>query len=402
MYITEPEKKLPIAEEFDVLVAGGGVAGMAAALAAAEKGAKVCLCEKEFALGGLATLGLVVYYLPICDGEGTQVSFSIAEELLKLSIKHGNYDISKNPWLSGGSDEDKKKKRYVCDYNPYMFAYLAEELLVKAGVRIFYGASVCATQVSDGKIEYVILESKSGRQAVKVKSVVDATGDADVCVFAGEDTQKYSKGNMQAAWYYSVQNGKNKLRMQGALDKPIEGSDEVKPFDYPNFSGLDAWENSNIAIDAHSRILSDFLKHKADNAENELTIVPTILQVRMTRRLVGASEIKKEQMFTHFENSVGMIANWRKNGEVYEIPFDCLHGKKVKNLITAGRCISADDEMWDLTRVIPACAVTGQAAGTAAAITDDFTNIDIKELQAALSNRGVKLCLGDVYAKFAK
>ena len=126
------------------------------------------------------------------------------------------------------------------------------------------------------------------------------------------------------------------------------------------------------------------------------------LQVRMTRKLVGANEIKKAQMFTHFENSIGMISSWRKDGEVYEIPFNCLHGKKIKNLAVAGRCISADEEMWDLTRVIPACAVTGQAAGTAAAISSDFVNIDIKELQSALENRGVKLCLGDVYPKMKK
>lgn len=89
MYITEPEREIPVIGEYDVAVCGGGVAGVAAALAAARHGAKVLLIEKQFALGGLATLGLVTVYLPLCDGLGKQVSFGIAEELLRVSIGHG-------------------------------------------------------------------------------------------------------------------------------------------------------------------------------------------------------------------------------------------------------------------------------------------------------------------------
>ena len=92
-----------------------------------------------------------------------------------------------------------------------------------------------------------------------------------------------------------------------------------------------------------------------------------------------------------FADSVGLISNWKKRGPAYAIPFRALHGPFVKNLITAGRCISATDSMWDVTRVIPACAVTGQAAGTAAAMTDDFTTIDMEALQKHLANSGVKL-----------
>jgi len=76
--------------ETDVVVAGGGVAGVAAALAAARSGVKVMLLERSFMLGGLATAGLVTIYLPLCDGEGRQVSFGLSEELLKLSIEHGH------------------------------------------------------------------------------------------------------------------------------------------------------------------------------------------------------------------------------------------------------------------------------------------------------------------------
>lgn len=86
-----------------------------------------------------------------------------------------------------------------------------------------------------------------------------------------------------------------------------------------------------------------------------------------------------------------MVSDWRKRGPVYEVPFRTLYSKTIKNLITAGRCTSVTDSMWDIMRVIPCCAVTGQAAGTAAALTDDFSTLDISALQAALTTDGVVL-----------
>ena len=89
-----------------------------------------------------------------------------------------------------------------------------------------------------------------------------------------------------------------------------------------------------------------------------------------------------------FEDSIGMIGNWKKRGPIYEVTFRALYSSKVRNLITAGRNISANDAMWDVTRVIPACAVTGEAAGIAAAMTDDFTVLETKKLQSKLVQAG--------------
>ena len=93
--------------ECDVLVAGGGVAGIASAMAAAREGAKVILLDRSYVLGGLATSGLVTIYLPLCDGVGHQVSFGIAEELLRLSIEHGDEGRYPAAWLDGGTPEEK-------------------------------------------------------------------------------------------------------------------------------------------------------------------------------------------------------------------------------------------------------------------------------------------------------
>ena len=194
-FITENERRIPVAAETQVLVAGGGIAGVAAALSAARNGAKTMLIEREFALGGMATLGLITIYLPLCDGMGHQVVYGIGEELLKLSISLGAEADYPTAWLDGGSLEERGKERYRVRYNAQLFALLAERLLRDAGVEIVYGTVVCGVETQDGRIKNVIVENKSGRSAIKVKTVVDCSGDADVCRLAGEETLVNPDGN---------------------------------------------------------------------------------------------------------------------------------------------------------------------------------------------------------------
>jgi glycine/D-amino acid oxidase-like deaminating enzyme len=171
-YITEQPKKIPVRGEYDVVVAGGGFAGISAALSAARNGAKTLLIEKQFALGGLATLGLITIYLPLCDGCGRQVSFGIAEELFRLSILHGYEDGKENveAWINGSDPEARKQHRFRVRFNAAMFAILAEQKLLETGVEILYGTSVCDTLVEEGSVKALFIESKSGREAVMAKS----------------------------------------------------------------------------------------------------------------------------------------------------------------------------------------------------------------------------------------
>ena len=93
---------------------------------------------------------------------------------------------------------------------------------------------------------------------------------------------------------------------------------------------------------------------------------------------------------------MGAFGSWIENGLAYELPIDSLYGEKVKNLTVAGRIVSVkNDDMWDITRVIPVCAVTGEAAGVIAALYDDTDKIDVKKVQKELVSRGVKLHLSD-------
>ena len=393
--VLEPCRNLEVRHECDVLVCGGGIAGIAAALAASRSGAKVILLEREFMLGGLATLGLITIYLPLCDGEGHQVSFGIAEELLRLSVKQGIVE-GRYPkaWLEGGTLEEKKEKRFIVQYNANAFAVDAEKLLVDSGVKILYGTLAAGTLTESGRITHVITESKSGREAISAKAVVDATGDADICKLSGADCETFKQGNILAAWYYRYCEASGvKLRQLGASDTPEEYKTKKTEnlLTERRFTGLCGEELSEMVITAHQTAINDFEKFRAEHPFALPVTFPTIPQIRMTRRIVGATTLDDKEPKKFEPTSIGMISDWRKRGPVYELPFECLYGNKLKNLITAGRNISVTDSMWDITRVIPACAVTGQAAGTAAAMSDDFATLDTKKLQKKLIFDGAVL-----------
>ena len=191
--------------EYSVAVCGGGFGGISAALAAlaaARAGAKVVLFEKEYMLGGLGTAGLVTIYLPLCDGVGHQVSFGIAEELFRLSIKHGADGRYPANWLDGVGTGSENDPRFEVIYNPNVFAILAEKLLLSEGVDIMYGSYAVDATVKEKRIESLTVVNKSGHTKYFVKSVVDATGDADIAHFAGAKCETHKNGNVLAAWHY--------------------------------------------------------------------------------------------------------------------------------------------------------------------------------------------------------
>ena len=391
-FIQESSRQIPVAGEYDVVVAGGGIAGIAAALAATRQGAKTLLIEKQYALGGLATLGLVTIYLPLCDGCGRQVSFGIAEELLKLSVKHGIEAKAEyyRAWQEG-SEEDRKTYRYEVRFNAQLFAILAEQKLLEEGVEILYGTSVCDTVVNNGRVDALIIENKSGRQAILAGSVVDCTGDADVFHLAGARCATFGQGNVLAAWYYSLEQGQVKLHMLGAADVPDEDKTKEKThLVNRRFGGYEGKELSEMMILSHGQTLRDYLKEGELSDAHALSTMATIPQIRMTRRPVGKYEMDTSDDHKHFEDSIGLISNWKKRGPIYEVPYRALIGD-LKNVIAAGRCISNTDAMWDVTRVIPCCAVTGEAAGIAAAMGGDLDTLDVSVLQKKLTENGVLL-----------
>lgn len=379
-----------VTHSFDVVVAGGGIAGISAALSSAREGKSTVLIEPSYVLGGLATSGIVTIYLPLCDGEGHQVSFGICEELIRLSVKHGAEGEDAPEWFGEGSMEERKKHRYRAQFNPHLFALEAEKLLLDEGVTIFYGTRVCAVDVDSNNIKGVIVENKSGRSYIQCKAAVDATGDADLFYFAGDETVLYEKQNVLAAWYYYVgKEGVQTLNPLGYCESP--GKVDQPTLIKRRFTGIDGFDNSEMVQLAHQQMLNDIIKRRQDDDKLYPSNIPSIPQLRMTRMIDGEYKLDLDDKHKHFESSVGMISDWRYRGPIYEVPFEALYTKKLKNVFAAGRCISVTQTMWDASRVIPPCAVTGEAAGIAAAVAAANGSVSAIDVQNVLKARNVPI-----------
>ena len=383
--IKEPPKEIPVISETDVLVVGSGMAGAAAAIAAARNGAKVSLIEKENCPGGLATLGLVWVYLPLCDGRGNKLIGGLGEELLKASLKYGPGRISRK-WKASPDSNPGTRKRYLTVFNPASFIISMEEMLNENGVEIYYDTRFCNVIKEGNRISAVIVENKSGRSAILAKTVVDATGDADVCQMSGEDTISLDD-NRLSSWFYSYD--KKKLRRHILID-PLEG--EI-PEGSRTFAGDDHWDVTNFNILARKKILGKIKEMKKSNRDVYPVILPGLPGFRMTRRLNGKYILTGEDKWRYFDDTIGMIGEWRRAGCIYCIPYSSLVASRTANLIAAGRCISAADDAWKNTRAIGPCALTGEAAGTAAALSSkegsDLHSLDIRVLQDKLRSQEV-------------
>ena len=382
--IVERERTLRVARAMDVIVAGGGIAGVAAALASARTGARTLLLEKEGALGGLATLGLVIMYLPLCDGYGHQVIGGVSEELLRKSVALGNLPMHE-PWRhvpacwnGEGTPEERAKTRYRVDFDAAPMMLTLEQLLLDAGVELWYDTRLCAAVTHDGSVSHVIVENKSGRLALAAKAFVDASGDADLCYLAGEDTIS-SAENRRSGWHFTVSDAGD-VRLHALTDPLYAPCPEGSRF-YAGDNGADV-----------SAYLQDMRKmicaHDAGGAIPFL--IPTIPLFRMTRRLSGRETLTTDDLGQWREDAVAMTGDWRAPAPVYTIGLAHLQGRHT-NLFAAGRCISSSGDTWDVTRVIPTCGATGQAAGTAAAMLARDGKLGLNALQGKLRADGMIL-----------
>ncbi len=382
--IEEAARTLNVARSVDVLVAGGGIAGVAAALASARNGAQTLLLEKECALGGLATLGMIIRYLPLCDGYGHQVIGGIGEELMRESQRygvlkmHGPWYGLPEVWTGEGSVEARAKKRFEADYDAGPMIMTLEKLLQEAGVEIWYDTRLCSA--SSGGLTHVIVENKSGRLALEARAFVDATGDADLCFLAGEATES-SDQNRRSGWYFSVRDDENPVLhpLTDPLYQPCLPGSRF----YAGDRGSDV---SAYVQDMHDMILENAQKQNAVPF-----LIPTIPLLRMTRRLLGRETLTEANLGQWRTDAVALTGDWRKPAPVYAIGLAHLQGVKSANLFAAGRCISSAGDAWDVTRVIPTCAATGEAAGLAAAMWAQTGTVDVPALQNRLKAAGAIL-----------
>lgn len=375
--IEEPARTLPVQDRFDVIVVGGGMAGVAAAVAAARTSARVALIERYCALGGLATLGNVTMWLPLCDGRGHQVIAGLGEELLKLSVaelKQSQPDAGFNrippAWQPEGTLEERSQARYRTDFNPSSYLLQLEALVLSEGIHILYDTRCSAVQKQDDRITHVVIENKSGRSALACSTVVDTSGDAEVCVQAGEPTLSLDS-NVPAGWFFTLTNGHLKRHMLSQAYSP-RGEKSVPGLFFHGDSG----EQVTAHIIETRKLLRQRLKELCAHdpeADTQILMPATMACFRMSRRLKASTTLEEQHIHHWFDDTIGLTGDWRTCGPVYSIPLSCLLATQTANLITAGRCISVDKAVWDITRAIPGCVVTGQAAGTAAALAAQTT-----------------------------
>ncbi len=179
-------RSIPVFGSYDVIVAGAGVAGIAAALAARRAGKKVLLLEKSMELGGLATLGQINYFVPLCNGHGVRVVRGMCDEFIELSTRYG-YDVTPEEWRNGDPGEGAKT-RYSVRYSACMFALALTELIHDEGVDLLFDTLASEPVMNGGHCRGLIVENKSGRSFYESGVVVDATGDADILFRAGVPT----------------------------------------------------------------------------------------------------------------------------------------------------------------------------------------------------------------------
>ena len=398
MYVEEKSKQLPVSGESDILVIGGGIAGIAAALAASRKGKRVRLIEKSIVLGGLATLGHVCIYLPLCDGLGHKIYGGIAEELLHTTIKYG-YNTLPKGWTHGVKALDKPEGRYYSHFNIPACVMAFDELMQENNIDVVFDTVFCNPIMSGNVCQGAVVENKSGRSAYLAKMIIDASGDADVMYRAGAACVEQK--SIVSHWAYELDfktmqmgidsgNIINSIGLRWIGQRP--DADNSKS-EMPGFFGTTS-EGVNDYIRYSRSIALDFLKTKRNDSYSMLTL-PTMPQFRTTRHIVGMKSLELESG-KFLDDSVGCVINCLDNpAEVYEFPYEALIDNKIENIIAAGRIVAADGVAWEIMRYIPGCAFTGQVAGTAAAMAIDsnlaLQDIPVVPLQSELAETGVMI-----------
>ena len=368
-------------KKYDVVVAGGGIAGVAAAVASARRGMKTALVEKTVFAGGLATAGIVYIYLPLCDGNGTQVTFGLAEELLKESIKYGPGDIPGN-WQNVKDAEECKRYR-VC-FSPASYMLALDEIMLKAGVDIWYDTLITDTEVENGKLKSIEVCNKSGKGIINAECFVDATGDADLAYLSGLSCPE--EDNALAIW--AIERLERDARETSIFGKDIfgfhGGSNTSAKMGQAGINGKLVSEFVlNGREKYRERLIDSYNSGKHDRNSHFPLKLPAMAQFRMTRRIDGEFTLSDGMEWKRFEDSIGLAADWRKAGFVWEIPYRSLVPRGINGLLSAGRCIASEGDAWEITRVIPVAALTGEAAGVAAALSVK-NNIEVSGLDYIL------------------
>lgn len=349
-------------KKYDVTVCGAGVAGVAAALASARRGMKTLLIEKTTQPGGLATGGLVLVYLPLCDGNGNQMISGISEELLLLSNQYGPQDPNPD-WIKG-------KGRYITRFSPASFVLAMDELLENAGVDVWLDTLLVNAEKQNDRLTSITVSNKSGLLTIESKLFIDATGDADILHLAGH-TCNVSENSM-VLWTveYNETASKSSNDLNAHLHTAIHADPLENVYTREPLSGKMV---TDFILEGRRRYRNLLKKEYAEQTATRKTHFPVTLQtvppIRKGRCINGLFTMTDESLFQTVEDPIGVIGDWRTEKKQWQIPYRALIPADTTGVLAAGRCISAIGDAWEATRVIPVAALTGEVAGTAAALS---------------------------------
>ncbi len=382
--VIQPKRQLPVLHKTDVLVVGGGPAGVVAALAAKRAGANVALVERYGHLGGLWTGGLVLLVIGHIVKGGKQVCQGIGEEMMRRLEKLDHGIVNRRPGVNPTVDAEALK-------------YVMVEMITEAKVDIFLHCWGVDAIMSGSAVRGAVFESKSGRQAILADSVVDATGDGDIFAAAGaqHERRRYHIGLVSRIGNLDkVDRGKAKgapkPRHLGNVT-PIPGANWVNMHG-PDADGLDVVELTRLELNARKLIWKNVRKIRQTPGYEKVYLMETAPQlgVRITRVLSGLHTLKMSDVKagTRFPDVVAVGGAWSGDHQEWQIPYGALVPKHVDNVLAAGRCISGETLMSDLIRVIPNCFVTGHAAGVAAAVASQdgcrVRDVEVPKVQGLL------------------
>ncbi len=413
-------------KKYDVIVVGGGFAGTVSAISIARNGLSVLLVEKYNCLGGAACYNLVNPFMPYWtyDKSGNKI------ELSKGLFKEITTRLEKE---NGLARQDK------CCFNEEVLKHVLNKMAIESGVNLLFQTLVTGVLKKEGNINGITISNVAGNQEIFADYFIDATGDANLSFMSGypyqlgrkEDnlcqpmTLCFRLGNVHVkdmGIFEKVNKLYKKYKSEGKINNPredilvfktpMEGIYHFNTTRVVKLNPTDGFDVTKAEIIARDQVFEiyDFLKSNFEEFSDS-QIISTGIQigVRESRMIEGEHLLTKEEMlaFTHFNDGIaacnydidihspdgsGTSHYYFPKGKFFTIPYGCLVPKGSKNLLVAGRCISATHEAQASIRIMPVCCSIGEAAGIAVSqackLKKSVNDIDINKVRSLLINNG--------------
>lgn len=392
--VIQPERPLPVLHQTDVLVVGGGPAGFAAAVAAARAGAKTTITERFGYFGGQWTGGFVLLVISSHareNGQLVKVLRGIGDELLER--------LTKIP----GAVVNQEAGKFNPTSDPEATKFMMDEMIAEAGVKVFLHSWAADVVMEGDVVRGAVFESKSGRQAILAKVVIDATGDGDIFAAAGAEFEQrlhaiglvHRLGNVDRADMAKLKEAG--FRSLGSVE-PLHSVKWVN-LRGPSTDALDVNELTRLEIEHRRAIWNRVQKLRNSPGGEHVFLMQTAPQlgVRISRILAGTHQLTyaESRAPTKFPDTVAVGGAQGAQHAGWPIPYGVMVPKKLDGILATGRCICVDEKLIEDSRLIASCLTTGHAAGAAAAVAvkDNCKprDVDVRKLQELLKSQGAYL-----------